>query len=250
MTGLETLFLAYGAACVFGAAIVRGYSGFGFSLLAITSLSLAFEPRQVVPAIFMMEIAASLHLMPGIWRDVHWRSIGGLVVGCIVATPVGVWLLATAPAAPMKIGLAVFVAVATGLLWRGFVLRRTPGTAATLATGAASGFFNGAVGIGGPPVILFYFSSPAAAHVGRASLIAYFLATDLIGLAFMAPHELIDRSVLMRFLVFLPALLAGVWLGAHSFRGADPAKFRRWILVLLFAMAALTGGKGLLELLT
>src|SRR6185312_16834223 len=62
---------AYSIACVFGAAIVRGYSGFGFSLLAITALSLALPPAEIVPSIFMLEIAASLHLLPSIWRDIH-----------------------------------------------------------------------------------------------------------------------------------------------------------------------------------
>lgn len=245
----DLILLAYGMACVFGAAIVRGYSGFGFSLLSITSLSLFLEPRDVVPAIFMMEIAASLHLLPGIWREVHWRSIALLLVGCAVATPIGVWILASMPAAPMKIGLAIFAGTATALLWRGFALRTIPGAAATLATGAASGFFNGAIGIGGPPVILFYFGSPAAVNVGRASVIAYFLGTDMMGLAYMAPHELIDRSTLIRFAAYLPALLMGVWLGARGFRGADPERFRRWVLIIMFVMSGLTGLKGAYELL-
>jgi len=245
----DLILLAYGMACVFGAAIVRGYSGFGFSLLAITALSLAMEPKDVIPAIFMMEIAASLHLLPGIWREVHWRSISLLLIGCIVATPIGVWILASAPAAPMKIALAVAVAVAAVMLWRGFRLERTPGLAATIATGAASGFLNGGLGIAGPPVILFYFSSPAAVNVGRASVIAYFLGTDVTGLAFMAPQDLIDMSVLTRFAAFLPALLIGVWLGARSFRGANPEKFRRWVLIILFVMSALTGIKGIVEIL-
>jgi len=62
---------AYSMACVFGAAVVRGYSGFGFSLLAITSLSLALPLSEIIPPVFMMEIAASLGLMPSIRRDVH-----------------------------------------------------------------------------------------------------------------------------------------------------------------------------------
>src|SRR5512146_1895421 len=70
--------LALSLACVLGAAVVRGFSGFGFSLLSITSLSLVMEPAEIVPSIFMLEIAASLPLLPGIWRDVHWRSIGWL----------------------------------------------------------------------------------------------------------------------------------------------------------------------------
>src|SRR3954447_9295235 len=175
---------AYALVCIFLAAIVRGYSGFGFSLLAVTSLSLMLTPAEVVPAIFLLEIAASLHLLPGIWKDIHWRSIGPLIIGCLVATPLGVWLLANVSPAPMQIALAAFVLAATLLLWRGYALKTMPGTIASGAVGAASGFFNGAFGIGGPPVILFYFSSPAGHVAGRASVIAYFLATDLIGLAF------------------------------------------------------------------
>ena len=248
MTANDLILLAYGMACVFGAAIVRGYSGFGFSLLAITALSLAMEPKEIVPAIFMMEIAASLHLLPSIWREIHWRSIALLLVGCVVATPFGVWILASAPAAPLKIGLAVAVAIATFMLWRGFRLERTPGPAATIVTGGVSGLLNGSLGIAGPPVILFYFSSPAAVNVGRASMIAYFLGTDVTGLAFMAPHELINSSTLIRFVTFLPALIIGVWIGARSFRNADPAVFRRWVLIILFAMSALTGLKSLIEI--
>ncbi len=240
---------AYSIACVFGAAIVRGYSGFGFSLLAITALALALPPAEIVPSIFMLEIAASLHLLPSIWRDIHWRATGLLLLGCLVATPVGVQLLAHLPAAPMRIALSVFVIVVAGFLWRGFALKTMPGPAATVATGAASGLFNGAFGIGGPPVILFFFSSPAGVAVGRASVIAYFLGTDSIGLAFQAQADLTTRVTLWRFLTFLPPLLAGVWLGARGFKHADPEGFRRWVLRILVLLAALTAVQGAVQML-
>ena len=79
---------------MFGAAIVRGYSGFGFSLLSITALSLVLPPVAVVPSIFLLEIAASLRLLPEVWGQVHWSSIRLLLVGCVLATPAGVWALA------------------------------------------------------------------------------------------------------------------------------------------------------------
>jgi uncharacterized protein len=240
---------AYSIACVFGAAIVRGYSGFGFSLLAITALSLALPPAEIVPSIFMLEIAASLHLLPGIWRDIHWRSIGLLLLGCVVATPIGVQLLAHLPAAPMRIAISVFVIVVVGFLWRGFALKTMPGPVATVATGAASGLFNGAFGIGGPPVILFFFSSPAGVAVGRASVIAYFLGTDSIGLAFQAQADLMTWATLWRFLTFLPPLLAGVWLGARVFKHANPESFRRWVLRILVLLAALTAVQGAIQML-
>jgi len=248
VTAADAIPFLYGMACIFGAAVVRGYSGFGFSLLAITSLSLMLDPVEIVPAIFMIEVAISLHLLPGIWREIHWRSVGLLLLGCVVATPAGVWLLATVPAAPMKVALAVIVVVAAALLARGFALRTMPGRAATVATGGVSGLLNGALGIAGPPVILFFFSSPAGVAVGRASVIAYFLGTDTLGLAFLAREDLITTDHLIRAATFLPATLAGVWLGARSFKGADPTAFRRWVLRLLMLLAVLTGAQGAYEL--
>jgi uncharacterized membrane protein YfcA len=240
--------IAYSLICVFGAAIVRGYSGFGFSLLVITALSLALPPAEIVPSIFMLEVAASLHLLPGIWREIHWRSIGLLLAGCVVATPFGVWLLASVPVAPMKIALAIFVLISAILLYRGYALQRMPGRAATVATGTLCGLLNGAFGIAGPPVILFYFSSPAGVAAGRASIIAFFIGTDLLGLTFQAHQGLITTTSFWRFLVFLPPLLIGVWLGARSFKQADPKRFRQWTLMLLMVLAALTGVQGIATL--
>jgi uncharacterized membrane protein YfcA len=238
--------IAYATLCIFLAAVVRGYSGFGFSLLAITALSLALAPAEIVPSIFMLEIAASLHLLPGIWRDVHWRSIGPLILRCLIATPIGVYLLANVPEAPMKIALAIFVLGATALLYQGFALKRMPGRLASTGVGAASGLFNGAFGIGGPPVILFYFSSPAGHQAGRASVILYFLATDIIGLAFLAREGLVTVDATWRAAIFLPALFAGIWLGARSFKSADPARFRRWVLLIMSGLAGLTAGQAIL----
>jgi uncharacterized protein len=245
---MDTLPLAYACAVVFVAAIVRGYSGFGFSLLTITALSLVFPTAQVVPSIFLLEIAASLHLLPSIWKDIHWRSLLPLTLGCLIATPIGTWLLATAPEAPMQLALAIFVLIAVALLWRGFALKTMPGTAASTAAGAASGFANGAFGIGGPPVVLFYFSSPAGNVAGRASLIMFFLLTDAIGIANQSVHGLVTLDAAKQALLFLPPLIIGVWIGAHSFKTANPEIFRKAVLALLAAMALAIAFKALVTL--
>jgi uncharacterized protein len=171
---VHILILVYAILCIFGAAFVRGYGGFGFSMFAIVSLSVLLPPTEIVPSIFIMDIAASLNQLPGVWRDIHWRALYWLTVGCLVGTPFGVYALAHVPAAPMTLGLAVFVLAAAILLARGYALKTLPGAAVTFTTGTASGLFNGGFGIGGPPVILFFFSSPAGEAAGRASMIAFF----------------------------------------------------------------------------
>jgi len=145
----------------------------------------------------------------------------------------------------MQIALALFVIVTTLFLWRGFALKSIPGFGGSVAVGAASGLFNGAFGIGGPPVILFYFSSPQAHAVGRASVIAFFFATDTIGLAMLARESLVTFDTAYRALAFAIPLVVGIWLGARAFKKADPAVFRKIVLILLSLLAALTAVKGL-----
>ena len=60
---------------------------------------------------------------------------------------------------------------------------------------------------------------------GRASLIAYFMLTDVMGLGFLAREGLVTRDTGLLALAFLPALAAGVWLGSRSFRIGGPRPF-------------------------
>ena len=239
--------IAYCMACVFGAAVVRGYSGFGFSLLAITSMSLALSPAEIIPSVFLMEVAASLGLLPSIWQNIHWRALALLWLGCLFGTPLGVRLLASVPADPMKIAFSVAVLAAVALLGSGYVRKSMPSTAETLSTGAIAGMLNGAFGIVAPPVIIFFFGTPTGTLIGRASLIAFFIGTDIMGLSFLAREGLVTRDSFYRFVLFAPALFAGQWLGARSFKSTDPATFRIWVLRLLTLLALLTGVQGFLS---
>ena len=248
LDGTSGVSIAVAALFIFLAAIVRGFSGFGFSLLAITSLSLLFAPARIIPAIFLLEVAASLRLLPAIWSEVHWRSVGLLSAGTLIGTPAGVYLLANLPPAPMQLALAAFVLTAVVLMWRGFALKVMPGPLATVAIGTAAGLGNGAFGIGGPPVILFYFASPAGAAAGRASLTAYFVIIDLIGLTFLARENLVTAESAIFALVFALPLLTGVWLGARCFKSADPALFRKIVLILLGVLAVLIAWRAALSI--
>ncbi|HEY3147043.1 MAG TPA: sulfite exporter TauE/SafE family protein [Dongiaceae bacterium] len=231
--------LALSSAAILLAAVVRGFSGFGFSLLSITAISLILPVPQIIPSIFLLEIAASINLIPGIWREIHWSSLRWLMLGYVIGLPLGVYALINAPAAPAQIALGIFVIGTATLMLRGFHLAKTPGRAASTATGVASGLLNGAFGIGGPPVILFYFSTPGAAAIGRASIIFFFLFTDFLGVSYLAHQGLLTAQSVVQFALWTPALLIGVWIGAHGFKRMDQQVFRRWVLVILIALAAL-----------
>ena len=55
--------LLLSSAVVLFAGFVRGLTGFGFSALCVSCLSVFLPPAQVVPALFVLEILASLSLL-------------------------------------------------------------------------------------------------------------------------------------------------------------------------------------------
>jgi uncharacterized membrane protein YfcA len=237
--------LALSSAAIFLAAIVRGFSGFGFSLLSVIAISLVMPVAEIVPSIFLLEVAASLNLVPGIWREIDWKSLRWLMLGYVIGLPGGTYALINAPADPAQILLGIFVIATASMMLRGFRLSETPGPAASTATGTASGVLNGAFGIGGPPVVLFYLSAPGAAAIGRASIIFFFLFTDLLGVGYFATQGLVTRQSFVQFVFWMPTLLIGVWIGAHGFRRIDQATFRRWVLIILIGLALLGMAKAI-----
>ncbi len=234
---MEPAVLVFAAVAVFGGAVVRGFTGFGSSLIWVSSLSLVLPPVAVVPTVYALEIVASAHLLPKVWREIDWRSLRWLLLGTFAATPFGLYLLASLPAAPVRVAISIVVLTATALIWRGFALKAVPGAGPTVATGLVCGLLNGGTGIGGPPAILFYFSSPAAVAVSRASLIAFVLATDAFAAAAAATQGLVTRDVLVLAGVLVLPMLAGIVLGARGFLRTDPERFRRYVLVILAALS-------------
>ena len=106
-----------------------------------------------------------------------------------------------------------------------------------VATGCLCGVLNGAVGIGGPPAILFYFSSPVAATVSRASLIAFIAVIDMVAIAAAAGQGLVTREVFVLSAILVLPTLAGIALGNRRFLRTEPETFRRFALIFLAVLS-------------
>ena len=239
------LIVALAVGIVFAAAVVRGYSGFGFAMIGVAGISLTAPPDVAVPTVLILEVIVGLLLLPPVLRQIEWRPVLTLLAGAIVLTPVGALILIHIPADLARVGIAVVIAAAALLLLRSTGARPSPGNAATVGVGGIAGLLNGAFGISGPPVALFFLGTERGAHVSRASMMACFLALDLVAVASFGVGGLINRDVLITVLFCLPALAVGSWIGHRLFHGSDTTKFRTRVLWILFALAIVTGLRGI-----
>jgi len=233
-------------AVVFGAGIVRGFSGFGFSALCVAGLSLFMPPAQVVPPVFVLEVLASVSLLRGALKHADWHWLSWLLLGNVLCIPLGVALLALVDETPLRLIIGALLLLAAALLRSGWQLSLQPTRAVRLATGLVSGFVNGVAAIGGIAVAVLLSATALPPVAMRATMILMFLFTDLYALAWagIVPSEtggeLLGARTLQLALWFVPAMLAGIWFGQRAFVGVAPQLFRRRVLNLLVLVAGLS----------
>lgn len=233
------------ASTVLAAGVIRGYSGFGFSMITVVVLSLILPPSQIVPVILVLEVAASAWLLPPVWRHIHWTSLSWLSLGVLVGTPLGIYLLASVPPREMRITIGIVVLLLGAFMWRGFTLLKMPNRLQTSLAGVASGVLNGGTSMGGPPIILFYLSGPAGAAVSRASMIAFFLGTDIFAFGVAMAHGLTTSQTWLLVAIALVPLWAGIWLGSRFFEPEKTETYRRRTIALLMVLAMVALGRTL-----
>ena len=138
----------------------------------------------------MMEIAASIWMLPEVRRDIDWKWLTPFLLGVFVGTPGGVWLLASLPAETTRLLISVGIA----LLSVASLIFRTKESdsesdsesngrlALSFLTGAAAGIANGLAAVAGLVAAIFLLLSAKRAARIRASLVALFLVSDIFAL--------------------------------------------------------------------
>jgi uncharacterized protein len=233
------------AVAIFGAAFVRGYSGFGYSALVITASSLVTAPLNFVAVVVFLELAMSLQSWKGAAAHIDWRRVGYLVVGAVLGLPLGLWALTTVSEDAARALIAGYVLVMCGVLLAGWRMKSEVTGPGNLGMGVVSGIAN-APGMAGLPVVAFFAAQPMTPQVFRATLIAYFPILDLYSGPIYWYFGLVSWDTLWAALLALPLTILGNWLGGRHFFGTTPQDFRRMAILLLAGLAGLALAKAML----
>lgn len=239
--GLTEWQIAVALAAALGAAFVRGLAGFGLAILLVPVLGLAVAPREAVVVANWLGLLIGL---VGIKKIIGASEKSAFTISglAVLATPLGVWLLAAVDAslARLLIALIAFGAFLLILLPKK-PAHYAPGPVETGATGLLSGVLTGFAGMPGPPVVPYYLRRDIAPQLARASMMTIFLATSLAGvIAASLLGVATAREPLLAALLF-PAVLLGNWLGTRAFGKVSDRAWRSFTggVLGLAALAAL-----------
>ncbi len=228
-----------------GAGMVRGFAGFGYSALTVAGLSVFVAPSTVVPAVLALEVLASISMWRSALRDADRDWLRWLVAGNLLFVPAGIALLAVLPVAWLRllVGLALLV-TAVGLRLAS-THRFAPTVGLRVTAGVASGLLNGVAASGGVAAAMLMAAArlpPAALRATMVSFLLFAGAYALACAAWMPTRQgvgLVSIETLRWAVLLAPTMLAGIWLGKHSFAHANPAGYRHHVLTLLIVISAL-----------
>ena len=243
MSATQLLLLA---AVTFGAAYIRGLTGFGMAIILVPLFGLIVKPGEAVVIAILLQALIGPVGLKAILVDAHRPSASMIAAFAMLATPLGIVLLmqTTPDVARVLIAVIAIAAFLLVLLPQRGVLR--PGPKETALTGIAAGILTGFAAMPGPPVVPFYLHQPIPPKEARASMMLVFFATAIAGTISAFVLGLANGRLMWLSLLLFPSVLLGNWLGAKSFGKVPPTLWRSFVAGVL----GLAGLSAIVRLLT
>ena len=175
----------------------------------------------------------------GVWKLRHalrWRMIAPFIVGGTLGVPIGTLLLTYIDPAWLRAGVGVLLVVygIYGLVqpaWR----PGPGGIAGAGAGGVCNGVLCGLTGLPGFIITIWCQLRGWSKDVQRAVFQPVMLAAIVVTAISLGVTGAITLEVATLYVLGLPAMLGGLWLGFRLYGKLDDAAFRKVILVLLLA---------------
>jgi uncharacterized protein len=234
-TGLTLSAFTFAAVMTFGAAAIRGLTGFGMAIILVPLLSLIIRPDQAVVLAILLQFVIGPVGMTMILANAHRQSallIGGVAM---LFTPLGLWLLShTAPDLARLIIAGIAIGAFVLVIWprKGISIPRLP---ATIATGVVAGVLTGFAAMPGPPVVPYYLRSGLSPQQARASMMLVFFGTAIAGTFVALLMGLASARLIWLTLLLLPPMLIGNRLGQMAFGRISPPLWHGAVALLLGA---------------
>ena len=220
--------------------IVRGFSGFGAAAILVPAWSMIYPPAIAIPLLLLVDYIVTAWLIPGASR--HWtpRHVLPMAVGAVVLAYFGGLVLVVADAEVLRVVMSLSVFGALVVMISGWRFSGVPPLSVTIGTGAVSGAMGTAVGIGGPPVMIYYLSGLFTPTQVRANIIVFFAFQNTGAALVFWWLGVLTPTVLLLTAMMVPVYALAIFIGSRMFGLASEQIYRR-IAMLIIAVVATSG---------
>jgi uncharacterized protein len=219
----------------FAGALVAGLSGFAFGLVVSSIWLYILTPLQTATLIIAFGLIVQGYSVWKLRGALDFGKLWPFVAGAALGVPVGVVILTWANPVHARIGVGAFL-----VLYSLYALFRPAippvkggGAAVDAGVGFLNGVLGGLTGLAGILVTIWCGLRGWPKEMQRTVFQPVAVATFVMGALWIGAKGAITTDTIKLFLIGLPALFAGTWLGLKLFGRLNEATFRKVVLALL-----------------
>jgi uncharacterized membrane protein YfcA len=222
-------------AATFAAALIAGLAGFAFGLIAAAAWLHILTPLQTTSLIVGYGLLVQGLAVWTLRRAISWSRLWPFLLGAALGVPLGVFALAAIDASPMRRAVGAILMLFAGYSLARPALKPIPagGLAADACIGLCNGALGGMTGLAGIIVVIWSGLRGWTKDVQRAVFQPVGVATFAMTALWLGASGTIRTDLVKLFLLGLPLLILGTWLGLKLYGRLDESRFRQMVLILL-----------------
>jgi uncharacterized protein len=227
----------------FAAALVAGLAGFAFGLVAAAVWLHILTPLQTATLIIAFGLIVQGVAVWKLRHALRWQRLWPFLIGGVLGVPIGVAVLGWANPDYMRaaIGAVLILYSVYGLARPAMKPIVAGGAPADTGVGLLNGILGGATGLAGIIVTIWCGLRGWPKDVQRTVFQPIGVAIFALSAVTLGVSGAINADTVRLFIIGLPILLAGTWLGLKLYGRMDDAGFRKIVLAVL-----LVSGLGLI----
>ena len=222
-------------AATFAAALVTGIAGFAFGLVAAAVWLHILTPLQTATLIIAFGLVVQGISVWKLRHALRWSRLWPFLVGAAFGVPLGVAILRWANPDHVRIAVGVVL-----VLYSAYTLARPPmkpvtdaGATADAGVGFLNGILGGLTGLAGILTTIWCGMRGWPRDEQRATFQPIGVAIFAMSGLWLGVNGSITIDTAWFFVIGLPVLLAGTWVGLKLYGHLDETGFRKVVLVLL-----------------
>jgi len=222
-------------AATFAAALVTGIAGFAFGLVAAAVWLHILTPLQTATLIIAFGLVVQGISVWKLRHALRWSRLWPFLVGAAFGVPLGVAILRWANPDHVRIAVGVVL-----VLYSAYTLARPPmkpvtdaGATADAGVGFLNGILGGLTGLAGILTTIWCGMRGWPRDEQRATFQPIGVAIFAMSGLWLGVNSSITIDTAWFFVIGLPVLLAGTWVGLKLYGHLDETGFRKVILILL-----------------
>jgi len=231
---MDGMVLGFFLLATFMGAVTTGVAGFAMGLVVSGVWLHILTPIQTATLMVGYGLLVQGY---GVWKLRHalsWRKVAPFVIGGAIGVPIGAMLLVHIDPAHLRTGVGLLL-VLYGIygLARPALKPVQGGIPADIGIGFLNGLLGGLTGLVGIVVVIWCQLRGWPKDVQRTVFQPVIITAGAMSAVWLSVGGAVTADTVELFLLGLPMLLAGTWLGMRLYGRLDEASFRKIILNLL-----------------